>query len=185
MSGPSDNPAAQGLQTLLFGTGFNFYSARNQMRADDLLVRQRASGALAGAAQSVAALEQEFRRRFIPAATRDAPFPPADAMEKLRGLGRLRTRLLDLEAQINGMPVPTQDKVWWRFRDEATLLHTLLGHDYALVQQTETVHQQAQTLTADAWNQHAGDDDLERALKEVEKTIRERRQFLQMPTPYG
>ena len=185
MSGPSSNPAAQALQTLLFGTGYNFYSVRNQMRADDLLVRQRAGGALADAAQCVTALEQEFRRRFLPPATRDAPFPPAEAMEKMRGLGRLRTRLLDLEAQINGMAVPTQDKIWWRYRDEASLLHTLLGHDYALVQQTETVRQQAQNVTADAWNETGGNPDLEQGLLGVEKTIRERRQFLQMPTPYG
>lgn len=185
MSGPSDNSASQGLQTLLFGTGFNFYNTRNQMRADDLLVRQRASAALADAAQSVSALEQEFRRRFIPSATRDAPFPPADALEKLRALGRVRMRLLDLEAQINGMPVPTQDKIWWRYRDEETLLHTLLGHDYALVQQTELARQHAEALTADAWNDTGEDNDMERGLHDVEKTIRERRQFLQMPTPYG
>lgn len=185
MSSPSSNPAAQGLQTLLFGTGYNFYNSRNTMRADDLLVRQRASSALAAAAQSVMTLEQEFRRRFMPTATRDVPFPPAEAMEKLRALGRLRTRLLDLETQVNGMSVPTQDKVWWRYRDESALLHTLLGHDYALVQQTETVSQQAQNLTADVWNDTGANSEMERGLKEIEKTIRERRQFLQMPTPYG
>lgn len=185
MSGPSSSPTGRNLQVLLSGTGYNFYDSRNQARADDLLVRQRASGALAGAAQAVSALEQDFRRRFVPAATRDNPFPPAGAMEKLRELGRLRTRLLDLETQIVGMPVPTQDKVWWRFRQEENLLHTLLGYDFDLVQQAETATQDARALTVEVWNEVGNAPELEKTLRALETTIQARRQFLQMPTPYG
>ena len=37
------------LEVLLNGTGYNFYDSRERGRSDDLLVRQRASGALADA----------------------------------------------------------------------------------------------------------------------------------------
>ena len=117
-SQPSNNPVVRGLQVALTGVGYNFYDNRNRARADDLLVRQHASSLLASAGDSLKRLEADFRAQYIPAATRENPYPPADAMAKIRAGTRLRERLSDLETQIRSMAVPTQDRIWWRFRQE-------------------------------------------------------------------
>ena len=168
----------QKLQVLAGSPGYNHYDDRNRMRADDLLVRQRASGALAEGARALAASEVEYRRRFIPAAARDNPYPPADALESLRALGRLRARLDDLAAQIVGMPVPAQDKTWWRFRDEHTLLARLLDFDYQLLLQTSTIGEAARTLTADQWQTGTAQAPFETLLGPLETLIHGRQQLL-------
>ena len=38
---------------------------------------------------SLAALEPDFRRRFVPPSTRDNPYPPADVMAKLKDISLL------------------------------------------------------------------------------------------------
>ncbi len=178
MSGPSSDPLIQKLQVLVGTPGYNHYDDRNTLRADDLLVRQRASGALAEGARAVAALEGEYRRRFIPAATRDSPYPPADALESLRALGRLRGRLDDVAAQIVGMPVPTQDKIWWRFRDEKTLLARLLDFDYQLLLQSNAVGQAARDLTADEWQTGTAQSRFDLLLVPLVSLIHDRQQLL-------
>lgn len=180
MSAPSRDPAVQALQVLVSGTGYNFYDSRNTMRADDLLVRQRASGMLAEGARALAAQEVEYRHRFIPPATRDAPFPPAAEMEALRGLGRLRSRLDDAAAQILGMPVPTQDKTWWRYREERATLARLLAFDVDLLRQTEEIGRQACALTAEQWHVTPFPAAFDALLQMLDTVIRERAQFLQL-----
>lgn len=178
MSGPSSDPLIQKLQVLVGSPGYNHYDDRNEMRADDLLVRQRASGALAEGARALAALEVAYRQRFIPAATRESPYPPAGALESLRALGRLRARLDDLSAEILGMPVPAQDKVWWRFRDETTLLARLLDFDYRLLLQTDTIGQEARSLTVDQWQGGEAQARFDPLLSPLVESIQGRRRLL-------
>src|SRR5437879_11109668 len=83
-SGPSDDPVVQQLQLLLTGYGYNFYSSVNQARADDLLVRERASYHLAQAVDMLATLRGEYQRRFIPPLTRANPDPPQEALAQVR-----------------------------------------------------------------------------------------------------
>jgi hypothetical protein len=175
---PSKNPIVQQMQLLMSGRGFNFYDNKNQARADDLLVRQRASGFLGDAGQALTAVEADFRHRFIPASTRDNPYPPADAMAKLREIGQLRTRLADLETDIRGMPVPTQDRIWWRFREERALLEQLVNFDFHLVTACSDVADRALAVTADDWNAGAVPAAFAPQLKQIEDSIRQRRQFL-------
>ncbi len=78
-------------------------------------------------------------------------YPPAEAMARLRGIGELSDRVGRLEERIRGMPVPTQDHVWRRFREEAPLLNQLLEFDLALVRQTQELDQQVSGLTANRW----------------------------------
>ena len=80
MTGPSNDPIIQQLQLLLTGYGYNFYSATNQARADDLLVRERASYFLAQAVDMLANLRGAYQRRFVPPLTRENPLPPAEAL---------------------------------------------------------------------------------------------------------
>ncbi|MBV9849227.1 MAG: hypothetical protein JO250_06015 [Armatimonadetes bacterium] len=178
MSGPSSDPLIQKLQVLVGSPGYNYYNDKNKMRADDLLVRQRASAALAEGARALAALEPEYRRRFLPPATRENPYPPVEAMESLRALGRLRARLDDLAAQILGMPVPAQDKTWWRFRDEKALLARLLDFDYQLLLQTSAIGEEAHTLTADAWQSGTAQARFDTLLGPLDTLIHDRQQLL-------
>jgi hypothetical protein len=181
MSKPSNNPFVQQLDLLMSGYGYNFYDHKNQARADDLLVRQRATKSLNEGAEAIARLEGEYQRRYIPPATRENPYPSPETLNKLQDLSRLRERFRELGARILGMPVPTQDKVWWRFRDEAALLNQLIQFDYQMVQQTEQLYQQASSLTPDLW-QHGGEAvSLAGALQHLEMLIRDRQNFLQRP----
>jgi len=61
-SGPSNNPLVQQLQLLLTGYGYNFYNKTNQARADDLLVRERASNFLAQTVDRLAQLRSSITR---------------------------------------------------------------------------------------------------------------------------
>ena len=182
MSGPSGDPLVQKLQVLVGTPGYNHYDDRNRMRADDLLVRQRASGALAEGARALASLEVEYRQRFIPAATRTDPYAPVGALESLRAVGRLRARLDDLAAQIVTMPVPTQDKTWWHFRDEQTTLARLLDFDYQLLLQTNSLGQEARSMTADQWHSGVPQAAFDALLGPLVTLIHARQQFLSGPS---
>jgi hypothetical protein len=175
---PTKNIVAQQLELLMSGRGFNFYDSKNQARADDLLVRQRASGFLSEACQALTALEPVFRQQFIPPSTRENPFPPAEAMAKLREIGQLRTKIADLETQIRSMSVPTQDKIWWRFRDERTLLEQLVGYDYQLVRECSDIADAVRAVSADDWNGRSVSTEFAPKLNQLQSSIRERQQFL-------
>lgn len=175
---PSKNVVVQQLQQLMAGRGFNFYDNRNQARADDLLVRQRASGLLGEAGQALLLLEPAYRNQFVPPSTRENPFPPATAMAKLKEFAQLRSRIGDLETQIRGMAVPTQDKVWWRFRDEQTLLEQLVSFDYQLIRQCGDIADALRALSTEDWNSRNISVELAPKLTELQSSIRERQQFL-------
>ena len=71
-AGPS-NPLVQQLDLLLNGRGFNYYKAENRARADDLLVRERAAGALSAAIGTLSSLHGAYYRQYIPAPSRENP----------------------------------------------------------------------------------------------------------------
>lgn len=179
-SQPSIDPVIQQLQLLLTGYGYNFYNTTNQARADDQLVRERASYHLGQAIEMLARLQGEYQRRFIPPLTRANPDPPAEALAQAREIEATRQALSDIETHIRGMPVPTQDRTWWRFRQEQPLLAQLLQFDLALVQASEQVYYYVSQLTPDAWNSQ-GSAELRRLLQHVEQIARDRERFLLLP----
>ena len=178
---PSRNAVVQRLQVLLSGGGYNFYDRANQARADDLLVRQQAGASLTQAVQTLRLLETEYGRRFVPPSTREQPYPPPEAMEKLRGLGRLRERLGGLEGDIRGMAAPASDKFWWRLRQETTLLHALIAFDDGLVQQTSDIAACVAVWTADGWQGGDPTPPLTALIQSLAGLIRDRQQLLLQP----
>src|SRR5260370_33955058 len=108
-SKPSNDPVIQQLQLLLTGYGYNFYSATNQARADDQLVRERASYHLAQASDMLARLRANYHNRLIPPLTRANPDPPQEAMAQIREMESVQETLSAIESYIVRMPVPTQD----------------------------------------------------------------------------
>ena len=176
-SGPSNDPVVQQLQLLLTGYGYNFYNNTNQARADDLLVRERASYFLAQAVSILAQLRSDYSMLFIPPLTRANPDPPQEAMAQLREIESVQQALSNLESHIRGMSVPTQDRVWWRFRQEQGLLMQLLNFDLTLVRSSEQIYQYVSQLTPELWNSQ-GSSILRQMTQQLMRLGQERERFL-------
>ena len=130
---PATDPVAKAIQVAMSGFGYNFYDARNVARANDQVVREHASDLLAEGVAAVAAFERAYRERYVPAATREAPFPPDDVMRRVRALDALRKRTEATIAALATAETPATDAIWFRFRDERTLLLKLVATDVELV----------------------------------------------------
>lgn len=122
---------------LFYGWGYNFYKQENQLRADDQLVRAKAGWILSNAAASVDAAESEFRREFLPAPTRAKPFPDASAVASAQQLERLAKDIRVVANRLAELPVPENDRMTQRFREEAPTLQGLIALDEQLVGQCE------------------------------------------------
>lgn len=181
MSGATNNPIFQQLQLLMTGYGYNFYGKREMARADDLLVRERASETLAEAVAAITGQEEEFVRRFIPPASRENPYPPPETMIQLKDIGRHKEKVKDLSVRIRSMSVPTQDKTWLRFRDEVPLLQQLLQFDYNLIAGTAAMRDIVAGLTADGWKDGSAASQIAPGLADLDKAIKARQAFLQIP----
>lgn len=124
---------------LFYGWGYNFYRAENQVRADDLLVRQKVSWLLGQAREAVQTQLSAYRRTFLPLPTREKPLPDPDAVAAAGTLERLSAEIGQLESTIRGLPVPETDRMTQRFRDELSTLVTLREHDSRLVGRTQVL----------------------------------------------
>ncbi|HLX41260.1 MAG TPA: hypothetical protein VKR42_12060 [Ktedonobacteraceae bacterium] len=179
-SHPSNDPLVQQLQLLLSGYGYNFYNTTNQARADDLLVRERASYHLAQSVTMLSTLRVDYQVRFVPPLTRANPDPPAEAMAQIREIESVQQSISSLESHIRGMSVPTQDRIWWRFRQEQPLLMQLLNFDLALVRSSEQIYQYVTQLTPDNWNTQSSVP-LRQMIQGLTQIARDRERFLLLP----
>ncbi len=125
--------------TLFYGWGYNFYRLENQLRADDQLIRGKASELLAQANASLTRAEHDYRRDHLPAPTREKPYPDADAVAGAQAIERLVRQVDGLKGRITAMPVPENDRMTQRYREEAPTLHALGAHDEQLIGQAETL----------------------------------------------
>lgn len=129
-----ETPAYRNWVMLLNGYGFNWYRADNQARADDLLIRSRASEHLAEAAASLRAAEAAYRRRFIPPPSREHPSPDPACLAEARRLRDASDRIAALDTRLRGAAVPGDDKIWARLRTrQEDLLLQLCQCDLMLV----------------------------------------------------
>ena len=122
---------------LFYGWGYNFYRLENQLRSDDQLVRSKSVWLLGLAAKGIEAAESEYRREFLPAPSRAKPFPDATAVANAQRLERLFHSVIGLEARLQSLPVPENDRMTQRFRREAATLQVLIAKDEELVGQCE------------------------------------------------
>jgi hypothetical protein len=122
---------------LFYGWGYNFYRQENQLRADDQLVRAKAGWILGNAAASVSAAESDYRREFLPPPTRAKPFPDASALASSQELERLAKDIRAVANRLSELPVPDNDRMTQRFREEAPTLQGLIALDEQLVGQCE------------------------------------------------
>ncbi len=177
-SQPSHDPTVALLQVALSGFGFNVYDARNQARANDLLVRERVSNLLADAAARIRSLEARYRERFLPAATREQPFPPADVLRRAKALHDLTSRLDAAGSEVLTLEVPGADPIWSRVRDELPTLHRLFAFDVGLATAATSLYERADTLTVEAADLDGAFDPFAADLELLRKALVERRALL-------
>ena len=171
------NWLAQQLDLLLTGYGYNLYNDLNRARADDLLVRQRASSLLGEAVTHLTRLATEYTTQVLPPSTRDHPYPSPEEMKPLRQIQGLRDTTSTLAARIRGLSVPTQDRTWAKFRTEATTLHYLLSSDYQLITGAEAVLNAVRDLAIADWSTAQGEA-IHAGVQALEQLTRERDQFM-------
>lgn len=181
-SAPVTDPALQFVQLAMTGFGYNFYDARNVARANDQLVRGRASDALGTAGATLDRLQKAYTEGVFPGPTREQPYPPADVMHNVRAIEGLRKRALALSSAIAAAETPATDAVWFRCRDEGTVLKALVAYDVGLATGGDAVAAAAAALdpgTIDAGTL-AG---VEAELKRLEHIFAGRRDLLRGGTP--
>ena len=164
---------------LFYGWGYNFYRVENQLRADDQLVRGKAAWLLGLAMTSVHGAETEYRREFLPPPSREKPLPDAAAMAGAQRLERLAKAIGALEAAIQQQPVPENDRMTQRYRQEAATLQTLIGSDEQLVGQCELLRSMVDGQ--DGASIMGRMTELESGLAAIRTTLREREAVLHGP----
>jgi hypothetical protein len=130
-------PIRQIAINLFNGWGYNFYRNENQLRTDDLLVRSKVSWLLGLARASVESAESAYRREYLPPPSRAKPLPDANAVAGAQSLERLSRSIGALEGEVRAQPVPENDRMTQRCRQEAATLKQLLDCDQRLVGQSE------------------------------------------------
>lgn len=126
---------------LFTGYGYNYYRIENQLRADDQLVRTTAAALLGQARAAVDAAESAYRREHMPAPTRAAPFPPAEAVAGAQALERLARDIGALEARVRTQPAPANDRMTQLYRAETDTLARLIERDKRLVGEAELLRE--------------------------------------------
>jgi hypothetical protein len=117
--------------------GSDVYTEKGRLRADDLLVRERACQSLGSAAGRLRQLDSRWRAERVPPSTRESPFPPRELMEPIRRGDRLARGIDDAATEIRGLPLLGNDKVWDRVRSVG--LQELLQFDWTLVGEADAL----------------------------------------------
>ncbi len=169
-------PIRQIAINLFYGYGYNFYRAENQLRADDHRARELASTLLGQARAVITQAESTYRREHIQPPTRECPFPDKVVIAGAQALERLAQRVGTLEGRVRNQPVPANDRMTQRYREEAATLATLAEHDAMLVGQAELLRTLLETAGGDAML--AQRDEIEAGIDALETTLRERQRLL-------
>ncbi|HEY6846820.1 MAG TPA: hypothetical protein VI320_11445 [Terracidiphilus sp.] len=135
---------------LFYGWGYNFYKVENQLRADDQMVRSKASWLLGVAATALSAAESDYRRESLPPPTRTKPYPDAEAVASAQKLERLHREITGLEQFIHQLPAPANDRMTQCYRLEAQTLANLIHFDSLLVGQCEMMRKLVTDVDAEA-----------------------------------
>lgn len=128
-----DDPVYRTWVMLLNGYGYSWYRLDNQLRADDLLIRARASEHLGAAVSRLRAIEAAYRREYLPPPSREHPDSDPEHLAAARRMRVITERILDIDTRVRGAAVPPDDKVWQRHRDELDTLWRLSECDVVLV----------------------------------------------------
>jgi hypothetical protein len=151
------------------------YTQKGRLRADDLLVRERVTGAVGEAAATTRDLISRWRAERVPPSTGEQPFPPAEVMEPVRAGERLVRAIEDTSSAVRGLPVLNQDKVWDRVRRAG--LDELMQFDWTLVGEADALAADLRAaLALDGLDQAA----LQARLRRIREVITDRQHYLEI-----
>lgn len=132
----------------------DIYTVKGRLRADDLLVRERAARSLAEANARLRELGSRWRADRVPASTRENPFPPSG---------------------VRGLPLLPADKVWDRARRGG--LDELMQFDWALVGEADEL---AARLSAAADLAAVDQPAVRQSLRRLTEVIADRRRYTEV-----
>lgn len=163
---------------LINGYGYNWYRQENRMRADDLLVRSRASDALAGAVAHLRDLEGRYRRKFLPPPTREHPDPDPNHLAAVRQLRAVQERIGEVDTRLRGAAVPPDDRIWQRHRGEVETLQRLGQCDVLLVGSAKELADLVAALPADVPIEPAAERQIDECLGQLSAVLIQRGEML-------
>jgi hypothetical protein len=175
------DPLEQIAINLFHGWGYNFYRVENQLRADDQLIRSKAAWLLGLTAASLSAAEADYRREFLPAPSRAQPFPDAAAVATAQRLERIGRDICALEASLQQLPVPENDRMTQRYRQEAPTLQTLINYDHILIGQCDLLRSLAADQSPAVIIEKL--PEMETGLAAIRSTLQSRQAILLGPIP--
>ena len=186
MSDPADDRPLPGEDSRLYrigvmllnGYGYNWYRLDNQMRADDLIVRSRASEHLESAAARLRDLEGRYRRKYLPPPTREHPDPDPQHIAAARQFRAIAERILDIDTRLRGAAVPPDDKIWLRQRGELETLQRLGKCDVLLVADAKELVSRVADLPADAGIDPASEQQIDQQLGRLAEALTRRDEIL-------
>jgi hypothetical protein len=163
---------------LLNGYGYNWYRLDNQMRADDLLVRSRASEHLESAAARLRDLEGRYRRKYLPPPTREHPDPDPQHLAAARRFRAVTDRILEIDTRLRGAPVPADDEIWLRQRGELEAVQRLGNCDVVLVARAKEVVETMAGVPADVCIDPAIEQQIDKHLDRLAEELTRRDEIL-------
>ena len=163
---------------LLNGNGYNWYRLDNQMRADDLLVRSRASEHLESAAARLRDLEGRYRRRHLTPPSREHSDLDPEHLAAARHFRAIAERILEIDTRLRGAAVPPDDKIWLRQRGELETLQRLGNCDVVLVARAKELVETAAGLPADVCIDPAIEQEIDKHLGRFAETWTRRDEIL-------
>ena len=141
------------------------------------MVRSKASYLLSLSRAVLEVQQRDYRRKFIPTPTRENPLPSPAALEAVETLKELSNEIGRIEGVIRAMPVPENDRMTQRYRQEAETLIRLREIDCHLVGQAETLRRMIDGKYHTFLLEHA--DDLRQGFAAMDATIQDRQMLLQ------
>ena len=163
---------------LLNGYGYNWYRQDNRMRADDLLIRSRASEHLASAAAALRDREGRFRRKYLPPPTREHPDADPQHLAAAQQFRAVADRILEIDTRLRGAAVPPEDKIWVRQRGELETLQRLGKCDVLLVADAKELANRVADLPADAGIDPASEQQIDQQLGRLAEALTRRDEIL-------
>ena len=186
MSDPADDRPLPGEDSRLYrigvmllnGYGYNWYRLDNQMRADDLLVRSRASEHLESVAARLRELEGRYRRKYLTPPTREHPDSDPEHLTAAQHFRAVAQRILEIDTRLRGAAVPPDDKIWVRQRGELETLQRLGKCDVVLVAGAKELAGLVAQLPADVGIDQAIEQRIDQHLDELTGALGRRGEIL-------
>jgi hypothetical protein len=163
---------------LLNGYGYNWYRLDNRMRADDVLVRSRASDHLASAVARLRDLEGRYRRKYLPPPTREKPDPEPQHLAAAHQFRVVEGRIAEADTRLRGGAIPPNDKIWLRHRNELDTLRRLGDCDAILAASAKELDDYVAGLPEDTAIDAAIEGQIDEHLNGLAKVLAQRSEIL-------